>query len=224
MILGVFFEPVPMVMVSGRSHFCLRSCLLFSRRGPRHGVVSPVSQTKWDWNLVLLNELFRLVLISRESVHWLAHDPLFSRWGLRLQSGLSHVSDKVRLEPSAFRWALSFGPSFKGIGPLAGLQSAIQSSPPQARGGLTCLSEKVRLEPSADWWALSFGSTFEGIRPLVSLQTTIQPIWGPRHRVVSLVSQTKWDQNLVLIDKTFHLVLLSSKSAHWLACNSLFSR
>jgi hypothetical protein len=38
MILGVFFEPVPMVMVSGRSHFCLRSCLLFSRRGPRHGV------------------------------------------------------------------------------------------------------------------------------------------------------------------------------------------
>jgi len=150
MILGVFFEPVPMVMVSGRSHFCLRSCLLFSRRGPRHGVVSPVSQTKWDWNLVLLNELFRLVLLSRESVHWLAHDPLFSRWGLRYKvvSAMSQTKSdwNLVLFDELFHLVLVSKESDHWLA----CNLLFSRHHPQTRGGLTCLSDKVRLEPSAD--------------------------------------------------------------------------
>jgi hypothetical protein len=51
---------------------------------------------------VLLNELFRLVLLLFEGICSLAGSqstiqPLRSQ----VQSGLSHVSDKVRLKPSA---------------------------------------------------------------------------------------------------------------------------
>jgi hypothetical protein len=38
-----------------------------------------MSQTKSDRNLVLFDELFHLVLVPRESDHWLACNPLFSR-------------------------------------------------------------------------------------------------------------------------------------------------
>lgn len=60
-----------------------------------------MSQTKSDWNLVLFDELFHLVLVSKESDHWLACNLLFSRHHPQTRGGLTCLSDKVRLEPSA---------------------------------------------------------------------------------------------------------------------------
>jgi hypothetical protein len=125
--LVLFDELFHLVLVSKESVHWLACNLLFSRHRPRHEVVSLASQKKWGWNLVLIDELFCLVLLSRESVRWLACKPLFSPLRSQAQGGLTCVSDQVRPEPSANWQDLSFGSTFKQIGPLAGLQFTIQS-------------------------------------------------------------------------------------------------